>query len=102
MPTQSVSHSLCVGSAKTIHFVWQTGAAVKFLSVEPLLGPLPDLDLTGIDWVIVGGESGPGARPLASWVSSPRSRSSSNSGAASARARRATGSPVGPGTRCLT
>ena len=38
----------------------QTGAAVKFLSLEPLLGPLPDLDLTGIEWVIVGGESGPG------------------------------------------
>lgn len=41
-----------------------TTAAVKFLSLEPLLGPLPDLDLRGIDWVIVGGESGPGARPL--------------------------------------
>jgi protein gp37 len=40
-----------------------TGAAVKFLSCEPLLGPL-DLDLSGIDWVIVGGESGPGARPM--------------------------------------
>jgi len=39
-------------------------AAVRFLSLEPLLGPLPDLDLTGIDWVIVGGESGPGARPM--------------------------------------
>ena len=37
--------------------------------LEPLLGPLPDLDLTGIDWVIVGGESGPGARPMdARWV----------------------------------
>jgi protein gp37 len=42
----------------------QTGAYVKFLSLEPLLGPLPDLDLQGIDWVIVGGESGPGARPM--------------------------------------
>jgi len=41
------------------------GARVKFLSLEPLLGPLPTLDLRGIDWVIVGGESGPGARPLA-------------------------------------
>jgi len=38
-------------------------AAVRFLSVEPLLGPL-QLDLQGIDWVIVGGESGPGARPM--------------------------------------
>ena len=37
-----------------------TPAAVRFLSLEPLLGPLPSLDLTGIDWVIVGGESGPG------------------------------------------
>jgi protein gp37 len=42
----------------------QTGAQVKFLSLEPLLGPLPNLDLQGIDWVIVGGESGPGARPM--------------------------------------
>lgn len=47
----------------------QTGAQVKFLSLEPLLGPLPDLDLRGIDWVIVGGESGPGARPMnPAWV----------------------------------
>jgi protein gp37 len=47
----------------------QTKAAVKFLSLEPLLGPLPDVDLTGIDWVIVGGESGPGARPMErQWV----------------------------------
>jgi len=46
-----------------------TEARVKFLSVEPLLGPVPDLDLQGIDWVIVGGESGPGARPLQKeWV----------------------------------
>lgn len=41
-----------------------TAARIKFLSLEPLLGPLPDLDLTGTDWVIVGGESGPGARPM--------------------------------------
>lgn len=41
----------------------RTGARVKFLSVEPLLGPL-DLDLSGIDWVITGGESGPRARPF--------------------------------------
>lgn len=44
-------------------------SAVRFLSLEPLLGPLPSLDLTGIDWVIVGGESGPNARPIeADWV----------------------------------
>ena len=39
-------------------------AAVRFLSLEPLLGPLTELNLTNIDWVIVGGESGPGARPM--------------------------------------
>jgi len=51
----------------------QTDARVKFLSLEPLLGPLPYLDLRGIDWVIVGGESGPGARPLKeAWVLSIR------------------------------
>lgn len=44
-------------------------AAVRFLSLEPLLGPLPNLDLSGIHWVIVGGESGPGARPMSpEWV----------------------------------
>ena len=47
----------------------KTGAATKFLSLEPLLGPLPNLDLQGIDWVIVGGESGLRARPMdPSWV----------------------------------
>jgi protein gp37 len=46
-----------------------TGAQIKFLSIEPLLGPLVGLNLTDIDWVIVGGESGVGARPLQpSWV----------------------------------
>ena len=50
-------------------YVQETGAKVKFLSVEPLLEPIPRLPLTGIDWVIVGGESGPGARSmLADWV----------------------------------
>ena len=44
-------------------------AAVRFLSVEPLLGPVSDLQLNGIDWVIVGGESGPGARSMEEeWV----------------------------------
>ena len=47
----------------------RTEAVVKFLSLEPLLGPLPGLNLDGIDWVIVGGESGPGARPMdPAWV----------------------------------
>jgi protein gp37 len=44
-------------------------AKIKFLSLEPLLGPLPRLDLEGIDWVIVGGESGPHSRPMKpQWV----------------------------------
>lgn len=46
-----------------------TTAAVRFLSIEPLIGPLGPLNLEGIDWVIVGGESGPGARPMKEeWV----------------------------------
>ena len=46
-----------------------TGARTKFLSLEPLLGPLLDLDLDGMDWAIVGGESGPGSRPMdPTWV----------------------------------
>jgi protein gp37 len=50
-----------------------TGAHVKFLSLEPLLGPLDDMNLAGIDWVIVGGESGPGARPIKlEWVTDLR------------------------------
>jgi len=47
----------------------QTGAIVKFLSLEPLLGPMPELKLENINWVIVGGESGPRARPVdRDWV----------------------------------
>ncbi len=47
----------------------RTPAKIKFLSLEPLLGPLPSLDPENIHWVIVGGESGPGARPIeVSWV----------------------------------
>jgi len=42
----------------------RTRARIRFLSLEPLLGPLPDLDLRGINWAIVGGESGPRARPM--------------------------------------
>lgn len=51
----------------------RTEAQTKFLSLEPLLGPLKDLDLSGIDWAIVGGESGFGARPMPNhWVTSIR------------------------------
>jgi protein gp37 len=51
----------------------ETPAHIKFISFEPLLEPITDIDLTGIDWVIVGGESGPGARPmLKEWVTDIR------------------------------
>ena len=51
----------------------KTGAHVKFLSLEPLLGPLHKMDLSGIHWAIVGGESGPGARPVdPAWVTDIR------------------------------
>ena len=50
-----------------------TGAHIKFLSLEPLLGPLHDMNLRGIHWAIVGGESGPGARPVdPAWVTGIR------------------------------
>jgi protein gp37 len=56
----------------------KTGAKIKFLSIEPLLGPLRKLNLRGIDWVIVGGESGPGARPVdPEWVREVRDRCAS-------------------------
>jgi len=52
-----------------IDYLRKCGAQTKFLSLEPLLGPLPDMDLTGIHWVIVGGESGRKPRPMQEeWV----------------------------------
>lgn len=58
------------GSKKSrIRHLQETPAGARFLSIEPLIGPMGTLDLTGIDWVIVGGESGPGARPInPAWV----------------------------------
>jgi protein gp37 len=56
-----------------INHLLQTGAAVKFISFEPLLGLVDDVNLDGIDWVITGGESGPHARQMDSqWVTSVR------------------------------
>lgn len=62
-------------SVESQKYVWriellrQVPAAVRFLSIEPMLGPIAELDLSGIHWVIVGGESGGGARPLErTWV----------------------------------
>jgi protein gp37 len=58
-----------------IHTLRNIPAKIRFLSVEPLLGPIPRLPLTGIHWVIVGGESGPGARPMKEeWVTQIRDR----------------------------
>ena len=50
--------------AYRIDHLRQTGSHIKFLSLEPMLGPMPRMNLNGIDWVIVGGESGPHARPM--------------------------------------
>ncbi len=62
-----------------IEHLKRTSAAVKFLSIEPLIAPINDLDLDGIDWVIVGGESGPGARPMnKSWVVEIQKKCSKN------------------------
>lgn len=66
-------------SVETCHYFFRidhlrrTGAQIKFLSLEPLLGPLSGMDLSGIDWVITGGESGPGARLMEErWVTEIR------------------------------
>lgn len=58
-----------------IEFLREIPSAIRFLSCEPLLGPLENLDLNGIHWIIVGGESGPGARPMeVEWVRSIRDK----------------------------
>lgn len=66
----SVENALYTYRVKVLQ---EVPAKVRFLSCEPLIGPIPRLPLSGIHWVIVGGESGPGARPLGeSWVTSIR------------------------------
>jgi protein gp37 len=72
-------------SIESDDYVWRADylrdaiAAVRFISAEPLLGPLPSLDLAGIDWLIVGGESGPEHRPIrAEWVRDLRDRCQEN------------------------
>jgi protein gp37 len=68
----SVENNDYVRRARTIAKV---PAAIRFLSIEPLLGPVTRLPLSNIEWVIVGGESGPGARPMeADWVRKIRDR----------------------------
>ena len=70
--TNNIWMGVSVENEKVIHRIdhlKKTPAKIKFLSIEPLLGPLPKLDLDGIDWVIVGGESGRKSRPVEeSWV----------------------------------
>jgi protein gp37 len=69
-------------SIESNDFVWRADAlrripaGIRFISAEPLLGPLPDLDLDGIHWLIVGGESGPNYRPMDhEWARELRDRS---------------------------
>lgn len=64
------------GSKKSrIRHLQEAPASVRFLSIEPLIGPVGKLDLAGIHWVIVGGESGPRARPMESeWVREVRNQ----------------------------
>ena len=75
-PALSWTHNIWMGVSVEredytfrIDHLRETNAKIKFLSLEPLLGPLSRLNLAGIDWVIVGGESGPKARPIEiEWV----------------------------------
>jgi protein gp37 len=56
-----------------IPYLINTPAKIKYLSIEPMITPINDLSLNNIDWVIVGGESGPGSRPIKEqWVTSIR------------------------------
>lgn len=67
---ENVWMGVTVESDKYLHRIndlRKIGASTKFLSLEPLLSPLLKLDLKGIDWVIVGGESGPQSRPIEKW-----------------------------------
>jgi len=79
-PTLEWSSNVWQGvSVESSQYVWRIGhlqqvpCAVRFLSIEPLLGPIPKVPLDGIHWVIVGGESGGGRRPVdPNWVCSIR------------------------------
>jgi protein gp37 len=73
-------------SVESARYTWRiedlrkVPAAVRFLSIEPLLGPIPNLPLHGIHWVIVGGESGGGRRPMEpAWVREIRDRCTASS-----------------------
>lgn len=70
--TKNIWLGVSIESFEYLHrvdYLRNTPAQIKFISAEPLLKPLGKIDLSGIDWVIVGGESGPNARPMQeSWV----------------------------------
>jgi protein gp37 len=70
-PGRRVPHNVWLGTSVEDHRVVERiehlrriPAPIRFLSCEPLIGPIPNIDLAGIDWVIVGGESGPEHRPI--------------------------------------
>lgn len=68
----SVENAMYIHRIETLRLV---PAHIRFLSCEPLIGPMPKLPLNGIHWVIVGGESGPGSRPMEpQWVEQIRDR----------------------------
>jgi protein gp37 len=73
---ENVWMGVTVENSQAVHRIvdlQEVPAQVRFLSLEPLLSPLDNLPLDGIGWVIVGGESGPGARPMVrAWVESIR------------------------------
>lgn len=75
-PRENCWMGTSVEDARVLHRIDElrkVPAHIRFLSIEPLIGPLPNLDLRGIHWVIVGGESGNGARPMhPDWVRSIR------------------------------
>jgi protein gp37 len=81
-PASVVARNVWLGtSVESNDYAWradmlrETPAAVRFLSVEPMLGPIDKVNLDGIDWVIVGGESGPGFRPMQiDWTRDVRDR----------------------------
>jgi protein gp37 len=70
--TSNIWMGVSVEDQKVVHRIEelrQIPAHVRFLSVEPLIGPIPRLSLDGVDWVIAGGESGPGSREMKTeWV----------------------------------
>lgn len=75
---QNVWAGVSIENARHTHradYLRRVPAAVRFISAEPLLGPLVGLELAGIDWLIAGGESGPGHRPMRrEWVEALRDR----------------------------